>query len=151
RGNVLNNVIVIQDITGLCQSVSMTGKTLPILYDKILSVVCCQKQVCCAMGSRGTAPAASPCAQVHRALGALGGHRLGGQEVVNLYAQASGDAHAEFEVGATEVAELAHDDRVTCGASDALHRRHNVVDEMLSFGVGQHAAEEIARLGVVVV
>src|SRR5215510_633357 len=34
RGNVLNNVMVIQDITGRCRSASMTGKILPILYDK---------------------------------------------------------------------------------------------------------------------
>src|SRR5215813_13700654 len=35
------------------------------------------------------------------------------------------------DVSATEVTQLAHEDRVAFGTRDTLHRRHNVVDEML--------------------
>src|SRR5438093_8557263 len=83
--------------------------------------------------------------------GGLGGDDLLWQELVDLNAEACGDAHAELEVGTAEVAQLARDDRVGFGASDALHRGDDVVDQMLPRGVGQHVAEEISGLRVVIV
>src|SRR5215471_4712230 len=74
-----------------------------------------------------------------------------GQELFDLNAQAGGDAQTELDIDTAEVAELTRDNCVAFGASDALHRGDDVVDKMLPLGVGQHVAEEIPRLGVVVV
>ena len=81
----------------------------------------------------------------------LDGDYLLGQELFDLNTQAGCDAQAEPYIGTAEVAELASDNRVAFGTSDALHRGDDVVDKMLPLGVGQHVAEEIPGLGVVVV
>src|SRR5215470_3248722 len=74
-----------------------------------------------------------------------------GQELVDLNAQAGGDAQTELDIDTAEVAELACDNCVAFGASDALHRGDDVVDKRLPLGVGQHLAEESPGLRVVVV
>src|SRR5215468_9679705 len=81
----------------------------------------------------------------------LDGDYLLGQELFDLNTQSGCHTQAKLDVGTAEVAELARDDRVAFGTSNALHRSDDVVDKVLSLGVGQHVAEEISRLGVVVV
>src|SRR5438094_529023 len=81
----------------------------------------------------------------------LDGDSLPGQELFDLNTQAGCYAHAELDIGTAEVAELARDDRVAFGASDALHRSDDVGDKALPLGVGQHVAEEIPGLGIMVV
>ena len=81
----------------------------------------------------------------------LDGDYLLGQELFDLHTQPGCDTHAELDISTAEVAELARDNRAAFGASDALHRGDDVVDKMLPLGVGQHVAEEIPGLGVVVV
>src|SRR2546426_8454154 len=81
----------------------------------------------------------------------LDGDYLPGQELFDLNAQAGCYTQAELYIGTAEVAELARDNRVAFGTSDALHRGDDVVDKMLPLGVGQHVAEEIPGLGIVVV
>src|SRR5206468_9146137 len=74
-----------------------------------------------------------------------------GQELSDLNTQAGCDAQAELDIGTAEVAELARDNRVAFGASDALHRGDDVGDKVLPLDVSQHVAEEIPGLGIVVV
>src|SRR4029434_6804612 len=81
----------------------------------------------------------------------LDGHDLLGPELFDLNTQPGCDAQAELHIGTAEATELARDNRVAFGASDALHRGDDVVDKVLPLGVSQHVAEEIAGLGVVVV
>src|SRR5882672_5872502 len=81
----------------------------------------------------------------------LDGDHLLGQELFDLNTQAGRYAHAELYIGTAEVAQLASDNRVAFGASDALHRGDDVIDKLPPLGVGQHVAEEIAGLGIVVV
>src|SRR5438093_13677746 len=81
----------------------------------------------------------------------LDGDSLPGQELFDLNTQAGCYAHAELDIGTAEVAELARDNRVAFGASDALHPGDDVVNKVLPLGVGQHVAEEIPGLGVAIV
>src|ERR671937_682740 len=74
-----------------------------------------------------------------------------GQELFDLNTQAGCYTQTELPISTAEVAELARDNPVAFGASDALHRSDDVVDQVLPLGVGQHVAEEIPGLGVVVV
>src|SRR5262245_4863150 len=73
------------------------------------------------------------------------------QELFDLNAQAGGDAQTELDIDTAEVTELARDNCVAFGASDALHRGDDVVEKMLPLGVAQHLAEESPGLRVVVV
>src|SRR5262245_14915659 len=74
-----------------------------------------------------------------------------GQELVDLNAQAGCYAQAELDISTAEVTQLASDNRVAFGASDALHRSDDVGDKMLPIRIGQHVPEEIPGLRVVVV
>ena len=75
----------------------------------------------------------------------LDGDYLLGQELFDLNTQ------AELDIGTAEVAELTRNNSVAFGASDALHRGDDIVNKVLPLGIGQHVAEEIPGLGVVVV
>src|SRR5437016_14284996 len=81
----------------------------------------------------------------------LDGDYLLGQELFDLNTQAGCYTQAELDIGTAEVAELARDNGIAFGAGDALHRGDDVIDKVLPLGVGQHVAEEIPGLGVVVV
>jgi hypothetical protein len=83
--------------------------------------------------------------------GMLDGDHLLGQEPFNINAQTGGYAQAEMDIGTAEVAQLARDNLVAFGPSDALHRGDDIIDKVLSLGVGQHVAKEIPGLGIVVV
>jgi hypothetical protein len=83
--------------------------------------------------------------------GMLDGDYLLEQELFHLNPQASCYTQAELYIGTAEMAELERDNRVAFGTSNALHRSDDVIDKMLPLSVGQHVAEEIPGLGVVVV
>ena len=73
------------------------------------------------------------------------------QEAGDINPQSCGNPHTELPISAAEVGQLAVNDRLALGTGNPLHRHHDVVNQVLSVSLGQHVAEEIPRLCIVII